>query len=334
MTDLWDPVKRTEVCASCHVGNYKEKKIITHAMYAAGHPPLPSFEPANFSDFQPRHWQYIREKQPAQQARLQPFDKSNLEHAELVASSGPALLRATIKLFAGQARANEDNPKGAAWPDFARYDCRACHHELKSDAHAQDRAGPVAPGRPGESKWAHVLTRLGISVMSKTDKDAADQQKEYESLDKAFREAVTAAPFGNRERVLATAEKLVNWADALINNRSNAPVDQQRAWKLLAQLCDETEKASPDYDSARQAAWAFRAIYYDLVPEEKKKDRDPEIESILGQLERSLLLKLPSAKEQVAIEQTLSTRLEAAAQYNAAETAKVFGQLKARVSGH
>jgi hypothetical protein len=337
MTDLWDPAKRTEVCASCHIGDYKEKKIITHAMYAAGHPPLPSFEPANFSDFQPRHWQYIREKLPAQQARLQPFDESNLEHAELVASAGPALLRATVKLFADQAGAKPDAPNlppGASWPDFARYDCRACHHELKSNANTQDRAGSTAPGRPGESKWAHVLTRLGISAMSKTEADAADQLKAYESLDKAFRDAMTAEPFGNRDQVLAAAEKLVNWSDALINNRSTAPVNEKRAWKLIAQLCDETENASPDYDSARQAAWAFRAIYYDLVPDKKKKDRDPEIESILDQLDKSLLLKLPSAKEQVAIEETLKTRLEAASNYKAADTAKLFGQLRELVAKH
>ena len=65
MTDLWDPVRRAETCASCHVGNHDEGKVVTHAMYAAGHPPLPGFETATFGDLEPRHWQYLSEKTPA-----------------------------------------------------------------------------------------------------------------------------------------------------------------------------------------------------------------------------------------------------------------------------
>src|SRR5437763_622141 len=49
MRDLWDPAKRTELCVSCHIGNEKEGKVLTHEMYVAGHPPLPSFDMATFS---------------------------------------------------------------------------------------------------------------------------------------------------------------------------------------------------------------------------------------------------------------------------------------------
>ena len=104
MTDLWDPVRRSEICTSCHIGNYKEKKVITHAMYAAGHPPLPGFEAATFSEFQPRHWQYLGEKEKSQRSRLRPFDASNLERRLLVAISGPIVLRESMRLFAEQAQ--------------------------------------------------------------------------------------------------------------------------------------------------------------------------------------------------------------------------------------
>jgi hypothetical protein len=331
MTDLWDPVRRVEICASCHVGSFKEKKVITHAMYAAGHPPLPSFEPATFSEFQPRHWQYLREKAPHRQARLQPFDHTDLEHAELAAISGPILLRESMRLFADEAKANRDDPAGAAWPDFARYDCRACHHELKSDTNGQDRGGPTALGRPGEPKWTHALTRLGISILTATAEDAARERSRYESLVKAFQVAMRAEPFGNKGRLLGAAEDLVNWADKLINNRSRAPVDEKRARKVLAQLCEEAAKTSLDYDGARQVAWAFRAIYHDVIPEDRQKDRDPEIERILSRLDGVLLMKLPSAKEQVPIEESLRARLLVGAQYDAAATMGLFGQLRSRV---
>ena len=72
MTDLWDPVTRGKKCVSCHIGNPdpEEEKVVTHAMYAAGHPPLPGIEVATFSDAQPRHWQYLREKKAEVQRTL------------------------------------------------------------------------------------------------------------------------------------------------------------------------------------------------------------------------------------------------------------------------
>jgi hypothetical protein len=56
MADLRDPVRRGELCMSCHVGNAAEGKVVTHAMFAAGHPPLPPFDLALFSENMPRHW--------------------------------------------------------------------------------------------------------------------------------------------------------------------------------------------------------------------------------------------------------------------------------------
>src|SRR5262249_1340532 len=63
MTDLWNPATRAELCSSCHIGNVKEGKFITHAIYAAGHPPLPNIEFAAFCEEMPRHWEYLREKE-------------------------------------------------------------------------------------------------------------------------------------------------------------------------------------------------------------------------------------------------------------------------------
>jgi hypothetical protein len=56
MVDVRDPVVRAELCVSCHVGNAAQGKVVTHAMFAAGHPPLPPFEAALFSKNMPQHW--------------------------------------------------------------------------------------------------------------------------------------------------------------------------------------------------------------------------------------------------------------------------------------
>ena len=56
LVDLRDAVTRAEVCLSCHVGNAKEGKVVTHEMFAAGHPPLSGFEIETFRRAMPKHW--------------------------------------------------------------------------------------------------------------------------------------------------------------------------------------------------------------------------------------------------------------------------------------
>jgi hypothetical protein len=53
--DLRNPELRAATCAGCHVGNLAEGKFVTHAMYAAGHPPLPPLETLTYSRDEPSH---------------------------------------------------------------------------------------------------------------------------------------------------------------------------------------------------------------------------------------------------------------------------------------
>jgi hypothetical protein len=53
MRDLRDPTVRARLCMSCHIGNAAEGKVVSHAMFAAGHPPLPPIEIATFSKNEP-----------------------------------------------------------------------------------------------------------------------------------------------------------------------------------------------------------------------------------------------------------------------------------------
>jgi hypothetical protein len=62
MIDVRDPVRRAELCFSCHIGNSDEGKVVTHEMYAAGHPPLPSIEIETFVAAMPAHSRKLEEK--------------------------------------------------------------------------------------------------------------------------------------------------------------------------------------------------------------------------------------------------------------------------------
>jgi hypothetical protein len=62
LADLFDPQHRAKLCFSCHIGDYDKERVVTHEMYAAGHPPLPGIEIATFSEAMPRHWETMSVK--------------------------------------------------------------------------------------------------------------------------------------------------------------------------------------------------------------------------------------------------------------------------------
>src|SRR5262249_43633067 len=124
MADLWDPVKRAEVCLSCHLGNVAQGKVVTHAMYAAGHPPLPGVEVATFTDLMPKHWQYLYEKAPEVQKLLKfDADRGEREMTQTAVVAAAVALRDAMRLLADQAEAGLKDPGAGRWPELAHFDC-------------------------------------------------------------------------------------------------------------------------------------------------------------------------------------------------------------------
>jgi Cytochrome c554 and c-prime len=119
LKDLTTPAKRALVCVDCHVGG--EGRDVTHAMMAAGHPPL-AFSLPRFLHDMPPHW-----KKPDATADLAAW-------AEGAKAAGAARLRQVERMARG----------GAEWPEFGAFDCYACHHEISGGADAR----PL--GRPGD----------------------------------------------------------------------------------------------------------------------------------------------------------------------------------------
>lgn len=62
MVDLRNPVVKAKTCTSCHVGDLAQERFVRHEWYAAGHPPLPSFELSTFASQMPAHWTPLNEK--------------------------------------------------------------------------------------------------------------------------------------------------------------------------------------------------------------------------------------------------------------------------------
>ncbi|HEV8061601.1 MAG TPA: multiheme c-type cytochrome [Gemmataceae bacterium] len=187
MVDLRHPIKRAELCLSCHVGNATEGKVITHAMYAAGHPPLPPMEIATFALNLPQHWRDAADvpyfhNASAETKRDYHLETIQFQRTRFALVGAIVALRETMQLIADRA---DPTPKEAAaklwpelavaaggvapapatpqaarerWPELAmaHSDCYGCHHELRSKSWRQTRGygyplpnGKTLPGIPG-----------------------------------------------------------------------------------------------------------------------------------------------------------------------------------------
>ncbi len=347
MVDLWNPVTRATKCLSCHVGNADEQKVITHAMYAAGHPPLPSIEVAAFSDEQPRHWKYQKEKLPRIQVLLG-FNPNRLEQTELVAVSGIVTLRESMRMFAAQARSGA--PAGGGWPDFARFDCSSCHHELITAgplAWRRTRGSSGAPGRPTVPNWPSVLVRIGIEAAN--PKLALQRTQQLEDDLQEFQLAMRAKPFGDCRRALRAADRIIDQSQAIIRDLTDMTrvppgtpariVDRSVALGLLHTLCAIVSGETLDYDSARQITWAFRTIYQEVVPQAPRAVQDT-FEALDSELSLTLHRSPSHAPKQPngiaqkpPIIETLAGRLRSIAAYDPESLQRHFANLKQSLPG-
>jgi Cytochrome c554 and c-prime len=326
MTDLWDPVKRTKVCASCHIGDADPDKhrLVTHDMYAGGHPPLPAFETAVFCNSLPRHWQLMNKKAPEMQKAQYQWDPTELEQTKLVVAGGATAFRESMNLLAQKA---EQAEKDKQVLDFALFDCAACHHDLHQPSWRQERGYNGPPGRPGPRSWSAAVMDLcdwqAAGMDNERDqKFAADLKNGVAALYQSF----GRRPFGDVAEVKKTAKALVALMDDELIPKLNAPMkadgahesafSKKAARELLKRLAKSAAApaagATPDYDAARKTAWAFEAIYDDLrrATEDSKdaedarlKENQAAIEAQLAKLDASLNLKLPNAGKEVTDEE-------------------------------
>ncbi len=304
--------------------------MITHAMYAAGHPPLPSFEAATFCNLEPRHWQNVNEKSPERVSLMKPApDRRGCEQTQLVLVGELVALRESLKLLAPDTAATRPATSGAAWPDFARFDCYACHHEL--------RAGDAAPGRqlrqsgsfgrPMPPEWPLVLVPLGIGAAG--GQTAPVEEEQFRKHVAAMSEGVRMRPFGDPDATAKATGDFVTWIDSLLKRLDHAVIDHRQARELLERLGEIAGEPIPDYNSARQIAWAFRVIYRESTPKDK---RDPKIEAEMAGLASDLALDLPPARTQILIEASIPARLRFAAEFDPASFQARFQRIKAQLT--
>jgi hypothetical protein len=240
-------------------------RVLTHEMYAAGHPPLPPFELETFEDLMPRHWKDFSEKSEEVQRNFQaksaaPMRPGELSRSRTTLIAGLATYAAFLRLTADlvEQRGFEDRPelRGLGWPEFAQFDCYACHHDLRSVNWRQGVQAAGRPGRPRLTAWPAALA--GAASL------AAGDGGEFGELETSLSAAVVRAPFGDAADLAADARRLAERSDALADALERGewtPEQRQAAMARILDVCDGTVPTLADYDSARQYAWGFAVLY-------------------------------------------------------------------------
>ncbi|MGE3808963.1 MAG: multiheme c-type cytochrome [Gemmataceae bacterium] len=186
MTPLDDVTLRAQTCTGCHIGSGPVPGVpardVNHDLIAAGHPRL-GFEFAAFTLNTPPHWNTAQKK---------------MDEEKFWAVGQLVSARAALELLAYRASGEITDQK--PWPEFAEYDCYACHHLLLTDSARQERGyGGFLPGSLPWSEWynymPHTLAGLPGDLGNK---------KVAENLDQLQR--LMRVPDANRAGIAATAK--------------------------------------------------------------------------------------------------------------------------------
>jgi hypothetical protein len=230
MYDTMDPVAAARMCVSCHVGD--GTRAVDHEMIAAGHPPL-VFELDTFSANLPPHWAE--------------HDGNRRWSGAGAWVAGQAIgLRASAAQLARQARAG-------GWPEFASYDCFACHHDLRQRSWWQARGSGGPPGRPS---WDGSRYALLLHLARALAPEAAPALRDAVGrLERSAREARPPA------EIAAAAQAAVTAADRVLEAAVRAPLDGERARALLRAIAaDGQALALGGFRTAQQTAWGLDAL--------------------------------------------------------------------------
>lgn len=247
------PETRAEVCMNCHVGS--RSRFASHTMMAAGHPRL-SFELDTFTE--------IWRTSGGREHYRRNSDTANGTRTWLLGLVKTATLR--LDLIAAHGKGE------GAMPEFAVYNCYACHRQMRVKAWAGPQADDLAPG---SLRFDDSALRVLIAAFDGAKRPIAQQLRAatrqwQKSLNNA-QQLATAQQ--NLRRVLAAGSSEITGM--------NFVAVQSRA--MLESLVAAAQRGEfPDYASAEQAAMAMVLLMADSGPDTRRR---PDVDKLFRALE-------------------------------------------------
>jgi hypothetical protein len=234
---------RAKLCLSCHLGN--NDKFATHRIMAAGHPRL-SFELDTFTEL----WRT---------AGRQPHYRVDDDYKDRKNAASHSYTWAAGLLEEGRQRLNliidgKILGKGM-FPEFALYDCHACHRSMKSVQWRRlPRHGNAGPGAPFVNDGAFVMILALTRSLSAAD---------AEPMAAALRALHVAG-----DDTVQAIQKAARNLDAIFARVQSKLTDssvQSRERQILAEILRSgADGEYIDYVSAEQAFMAVQMLAFEL----------------------------------------------------------------------
>jgi hypothetical protein len=296
MHDLRNPARKAENCLSCHLGDVASGRVVTHAMYAAGHPPLPAFEIESFGRAMGPHWKRVWEKSPQiqQQAAAAGYRTEAASESQRSLIGALVALRESATLVDDYASTADGHARERPWPELSLYDCQACHHELRVPSGRQAAGyGGLVPGRPSLVRWPRGLAGVALAEAGMpTDVDALVAPWVAALNVRPFADASTlhtATGAADRREPLAHIDRAIAALAAV--PRDAAAADGPAAARTRARIASLSTAGARcgDLESARLLGWVLQAALREDAswPEGQRA-------AAIAQLGRALALEFPS----------------------------------------
>lgn len=339
MHDLRNPVIKAALCVSCHVGSAAEGKVVTHEIYAAGHPPLPPFELASYMEGEPKHWgfpidpklKFFADKGGPDNWKTFHFHAAKDESylARNYAIGAVVALRAEADLLVAEA---ERAGKAGEVLDFARFDCYACHHELLPNSDRQKRGYDGAPGRPPLRAAAGVPAGVvakhaeGISAGGLKDKAGGFDPKWL-----ALKKAALDRPFGNRDLIAKDGKAVQEWCNSFLAVQSDATeplYTAEQTAKLRTALLETAVglTSTADPEAAMSLMWGVRtlAIEAKMAPVDDKDPKYKELFAVLPLNVRVAPFSSASGKKSLPVQAQYPDRMKKVSDFSTPKFVDAF----------
>jgi hypothetical protein len=315
MTNTKDLRVRAEVCVRCHVGD--GDMDVNHDLIAAGHPRLRFEFGAYLASYPGKHWKTSedRRRNPDLEARAWVI-------GQLV--SGEAALK-LLSHRADKARRDNRTP----WPEFAEYNCAACHHNLTGERGRQERGfGPWTAGALPWGTWYYPLLPTLDRLMP--GKDAKDVLQKLNQLMRVRvpDEKQVADEAGKTARILRgrlndLKLEMPETDPALLTSRYQPLLTAlARDEQGLAATKADKDRDPANWDGATQLYLGLAAVRHGLSDLDEKWKVRPGLKEAIQELRQHLEKAFPEERDKL---------YNSPSRFNPAEVEKSLRQVQERL---
>ncbi|MBM3224883.1 MAG: hypothetical protein FJZ47_13920 [Candidatus Tectomicrobia bacterium] len=263
MYDTRNLVKRAEKCASCHIGD--ATRNVDHELIAAGHPDL-VFDLETYTNLMPQHWRTV------------PGDGIG---GRAWAIGQVVALRESLKRLAQRTQQRA----ATAWPEFAEFECFACHHDvnnIESSYYRRDRDNRLQDGDKWDVSWRqqrgysgvaglppwnparYFVLRQVVQALAPESRVALDQ--ELNTVSSLMMQVGASDP----AKIAAAANRAAQVADSLLPRVANLEINADLASMMVRNITSDSGSiAGAGPRVAEQAAMALQTF----VPVARKAGR-------------------------------------------------------------